>query len=186
MGWVTTWSRRLGRELFGFSVALTVLAALPLVGKSTSWPVWLGVVAVFVSGLSIPFEQDRAWVMSASYLLGVSLVANFGVPKGHGGVVWFIFIAALVVVPLILRFSTLYSSKISLTLPALLISACGIYLTIPDTEQARILVAVLVAANLLMLVSNGLVLTHSGVRSITMLMIWVIAAGGWSRTAPSS
>jgi hypothetical protein len=71
----------------------------------------------------------------------------------------------------------------NLGLPLLAITAAGIYLTVPDTEQALVIMgaALLVAA--LSLIRPEVSLGAAGSYAATGLLAWTIAAGGFGRPA---
>jgi hypothetical protein len=75
------------------------------------------------------------------------------------------------------------SRKQNLGLPLLAITAAGIYLTLPDTEQALAILggALLVAA--LGLIRPQVSLGVAGCYAATGLLVWTIAAGGFGRPA---
>lgn len=75
------------------------------------------------------------------------------------------------------------SPQQNLGLPLLAITAAGIYLTVPDTEQALVIMgaALLVAA--LGLIRPGVALGVAGSYAATGLLAWTIVAGGFGRPA---
>jgi hypothetical protein len=73
--------------------------------------------------------------------------------------------------------------KENLGLPLLAITAAGIYLTVPDTQQALVIMGAALPLAVLGLIRPGVTLGVAGSYAATGLVAWTIAAGGFGRPA---
>jgi hypothetical protein len=173
--------RRAHLPIGGLLFAAAGVAGL---GRSVGVPRGLtfGLIALAVAALVV--EHLRPWRLAALGLVapGAWLLAYQADLVEVGWIRALVGIAIAAGVTLMSDFERL-SLKQNLGLPLLAITAAGIYLTVPDTEQALVIMgaALLVAA--LGLIRPQVSLGVAGSYAATGLLVWTIAAGGFGRPA---
>jgi len=163
---------------------LFAAAAAAGLGRSVGLPPGLifGLIALAGAGVVVEFFRLSRLAAFALAVPGAWLLAYQAELVEVGWIRALVGIAIAAGVILMSDFERL-SPKQSLGLPLLAITASGIYLTVPDTEQALAIMgaALLVAA--LGLIRPQVSLGVAGSYAATGLLVWTIAAGGFGRPA---
>jgi hypothetical protein len=153
-------------------------------GRSVGVPrgLILGLIALAVAGLVVEHLGLSRLAAFSLAVPGAWLLAYQAELAEVGWIRALVVIAVAAGVILMSDFERV-SRKQNLSLPLLGITAVGIYLTVPDTEQALVIMgaALLVAA--LGLIRPVVTLGIAGSFAATGLLAWAIAAGGFGRPA---
>jgi hypothetical protein len=163
---------------------LFAAAGVAGLGRSVGVPrgLILGLIALAGAGLVVELRRLSPLAAFALAVPGAWLLAYQAELAEVGWTRALVVIAVAAGVLLMSDFERV-SRKQNLSLPLLGITAVGIYLTVPDTEQALVIMgaALLVAA--LGLIRPVVTLGVAGSYAATGLLVWAIAAGGFGRPA---
>jgi hypothetical protein len=179
------WRSRSGRPA---PVGGLLLSAAGVVALTSSAPVGAPVPEELIGALVLlaigGFVADLASWRPVRFLLPIPGAFMLATDSGLPDVAWIRILAGVTAVvggALVADFDTPFRRRRNPALPLLAISAVGVYYTVPDTEQALVLLAVClvmtVAAWPLPLVSLG----TSGAFAAVGLFSWVVAVGGVGR-----
>lgn len=177
------WRRRRSGAIpvAGFLLAIAALIALP---NATRVPLalWWGIGLLAGGGALVRWVPIARWVATLLVAPGAWLVSTQSVVAGAGWARWFVFLGIMVAVPLLASFAV--GSTTSLWTPMMFaLFALGIFLSVPDTEEALVLLGVAIPIALLSLPGSPVLFGSIGVHASVGVAMWVIAEGGAGRPA---
>jgi hypothetical protein len=177
------WRYRAPLPIAGTSTALAVIVGFTF-SKSTSnyrgaLPVGLAVLAA--AGMLYGSRRTTRLLALLISAAGAALVA--GATEGKSWVVAFVFVTVILCAPLVADFDRFYvHTGLGTVLIAMV--AAGVYATVPDTEQARLLLGATLPVTLVAWPRPLVSLGGGGSFAVVGLIAWVSAVGGQGR--PSS
>jgi hypothetical protein len=162
----------------GLAAASAVLLAMPVV-RPINGTLLGGLGLLVIAGAIFPWTRRFPFLPVLATLPGAWLLASFGLP-GQGWVPGMIFGIAALCGPLVSWFDEAAHDS---ALPALLLamSAAGVYVTVPDTEEALVMLGALAAPTLLAWPLRLARLGTVGGHVMVGLYISVVAWGGRGR-----
>jgi hypothetical protein len=176
-------NERLGRIGVSWGVLLTAACMVAIhltVGRRAG--VNLGLLGLAVGGWA--HHQALGWLRAIGWIaigIGALLIAMRG---GLSQLSWTLPVTVLAIViigPILARWSDLRSGE--LVGPMLAMTAFGIWVTVPDTEAARVLLGVTLTAGMATLKPLRIRLSHQDGFIIAGLVIWIVASSGQARAA---
>lgn len=176
------WRRRLPQGVPGGGV-LFALAGLVAISMTRIVPVgvWWGVGILAVGGAATRFIRPR-WTAILLAAPGALLISAESVVAGAEWVRWFTLGVVLAGSTLASRFVT--RAVAAQRAPVLFaLFTVGVFLAVPDTEEALIVLGVAAPLALLSLPFNRVVFGAAGVYATVGLASWVIGQGGIGRPA---
>jgi hypothetical protein len=155
-----------------------ILLAMPVV-RPVNGTLLGGLGLLALAGVIFPWTRRNPFLPVMAALPGAWLVATSGLP-GPGWVPVMVFGVAAICGPVISWFDD--AAEVS-PLPVLLfaISAAGVYVTVPDTEEALVMLGALAAPTLLAWPLRMARLGAVGGHVIVGIYVWVVAWGGRGR-----
>jgi hypothetical protein len=171
-------SRKEPAPFGGLAAAGAILLAMP-VARPINWTLLGGLGLLALAGLIFPWTRRNPFLPVMAALPGAWLVATSGLP-GPDWVLVTVFGVAALGGPVIAWFDEAARDS---PLPALLfaISAAGVYVTVPDTEEALVLLGALAAPTLLAWPLWVARLGAVGAHVLVGTYLWVAAWGGRGR-----
>ena len=164
----------------GEVAAVGVLVALP-VTSLVPGQVWLGVTALIVGGIFLRF-REAWWMPPLIAVPGAWLIAGSIVGYEYDWVRWFAGIAIVLGGWAAASFSTQRAT--SRWSPAMFsVSALGVFLAVPDTEAALVLLGAFAPLFLLSLPLDITRLSAGGAYALVGTLVWVTTVGGVGRPA---
>ncbi|MGC2240601.1 MAG: hypothetical protein WA726_07160 [Acidimicrobiia bacterium] len=190
--------------LFGLVVGCLALGLMYLVVTQGAQPGWWGLGVAAAAALVIELVGGRnlglligwlalgagGWLLTREDHIG--FLGWLPVATGASIVGWrgvfdtrWVGLAAPIAIVAIGWALAMWSKRLPHTLigPMFAITAFGIWVTVPETEMARILLGVSIPLALATLQPFGARLTSSGAFAVAGVMVWVVAVGGEQRGA---
>ncbi len=164
----------------GELAAIAVLIAMP-VTRAVPTPIWQGLIALIIAG-SIAHIANRRWVGPLLAVPGAWLIASAVSSYEADWVLWFSAGAIVLVGWAAAEFST--RPVTSQWSPVMFsVFALGVFLAVPDTEQALVLLGALGPLVLLSIPVAGARLSVGGAYALIGVSVWAITLGGVGRPA---
>lgn len=167
----------------GVSMALAAVVGFSLSESTSSYRRGLPVALAFlaVAGTLYGFRRPSRVLALLIAAAGAALVAD--ATEGESWVVAFVFVTVIVCAPLVGDFDRYYA-RTGLGAVLLVIVTAGVYATVPDTEQARLLLGATLPMTIVAWPRPLVSLGRGGSFAMVGLIAWVSAVGGLGR--PSS
>ncbi|MGH8928762.1 MAG: hypothetical protein ACRDWH_10455 [Acidimicrobiia bacterium] len=174
------WRRRLKKPapVAGLAAVVAAALAMSITGPLPSM-VWAGLGLLALAGAIFPWTRRIPFLPLLVAFPGAWLIGRSGLP-GPDWVVSVVSVVVAVVGPVAAWFDEDADGSPT---PAWLfaIAAAGVWVTVPDTEEALVLLGAIAAATLLSWPLGVARLGSVGVHALVGLYMWVVAWGGRGR-----
>lgn len=165
----------------GVLLTLAVLLALPAATSVPPGLLW-GLGLLIVGGLAAQTWPLLSPFGAALAAPGAWLLGAESVLPGEGWVRWFVFVAIVVCASLVSRFAT-HPLTGSLTPVMFAMFSIGVFLSVPDTEEALVLLGASLPVAVLSVPHSPSRFGVAGASATVGAALWVIAQGGVGRPA---
>lgn len=181
LAWGSGLVRRRRTRVGGVLLALAALLALQVAG-SVPPGMWWGLGSLAVAGLAVQTWPALSPFGAAIAIPGAWLVGMEAALPGDRWVRWFVVIVIVIASPLVSRFA---AHPVTGTWAPMMFAvfSIGIFLSVPDTEEALVLLGVSLPMVALSLPGSPSRFGAGGAYASVGVALWVIASGGVGRPA---
>lgn len=167
-------------RITGLLISIVSLVALSLISDVRP-TLWLGTLLLALAGATLHRLPVR-WLAPLLFAPGAVLVNMAATASSQPWVRWFVALVIVSAAPLVVSF--VVTSPIRGCAPVLFsIFVLGVFLTVPDTEEALVLLGIAVPPAFSALLRKPALIGPAGAGSLVGVSLWVISQGAVGRPA---